>query len=552
MPRPHATLARALVLPAVASALVISMLAAPGPAGARPDPDDPRSDRAEEALEKVEQLIPEHVGEGEPSTKSKSGKPGKGGGPSDDQPADRSEGADATLALHELAEHAEELPPAEQAEAERYLARPTDNPDQHNDQYGSGQDVKTNCVSGKFCVNYVTGTTDRADPAYVQDVVTTMEKVYDTYEGLGYRTPLPDSRGTAPGRNKALPDIYLADIGDAGVFGYASVDNASSKAGRHQGFPGYLVLDNDYRPGQYGRSQSRLDFMRVTAAHEYFHLVQFGYDWWEDLWFMEATATWAETLVYPRIRDNIAFLKQRNSPLTNPRDSMDWGDAFGNPYGDWLFFEYVAERWGTDKVRQMWNRADAWTGRNRNPRDLYSLHAVRRVVSNQGIQWNNAFRRYVDANRRPGAFYDDGHRYPHAKPYWKKMIRKHRRLRTPSVRLDHLSGASFKVKAAKGMWRRWRLRIKIDGQPRWRGGTAIVTWRKRNGVVKRTGIGLGRNGYGKQTLPFGRKKVRWVEVTVVNASTRSRDCNSGSMMSCGGWPKDQNRRTDLRLKAYRP
>jgi hypothetical protein len=551
MTRPRVTLARALVLPALASALVISMLAAPGSAGARPDPDDPRSERAQEVLAEVEKMLPEHVGHGKPTPQGKSADPGKGGPPAQ-VPADRAEGADATMALRELAGLVDDLPPAEQAEAERYLARPTDGQDQHDDEYGSGAAVETRCVEGKFCVNYATKTTDKAAPGFVDDVIAAMKKTYATFQRLGYRPALSDSRGTPTGADKSLPDIYLADIGDSGIFGYASIDNAKQRAGRHQGFPGYLVLDNDYRSGQYGTSRTPTQFLQVTAAHEFFHVVQFGYDWWEDIWFMEATATWAETLVYPGIRDNITFLRSRNSPLTNPRDSMDWGDQLGNPYGDWLFFEYAAERWGDDIVRQMWNRADAWTnGGARSPRDMYSLDAVRRVVSNQGPRWNHAFRRYVDANRRPNAFYDDGGRYPKARPYWKKMMRKHKRLRTPSVRLDHLTGASFKVKPEKGMWRGWRLRIKIDGQSKWRGGSAIVTWKQRDGAVKRSGIGLGKNGYGNKSVPFGRKNVRWVEVTVVSASTRFRSCNTGSALSCEGWPKDQNRPTDLRLKVYR-
>lgn len=546
MHRSVATSVRALVLLTVSSALVVTSLTTPDQATARPDPRDPRSERAEEALATVEALLPEHVGQGTPMPQSKSGQPGPGG-QQQPAPTDRSEGADATMALRDLAGLVDDLPPAEQAEAERYLARPTDGSDQHGDEYESGAAVTTECVTAKFCVNYVTSGGDRATADYVAAVVAALKKTYDTYDELGYRAPLPDSRG-----DNDLPDIYLADIGDQGVFGYASVDNAADKSRKHQGFPGYLVLDNDYSPAEYGTSRTPRQFMQVTAAHEFFHLVQFGYDYWEDLWFMEATATWAETLVFPGIRDNIAFLRSSNSPLTNPRDSMDWGDGFGNPYGDWLFFEYVSERWNPDLVRRMWRKADAWTGGGRTPPNRFSMAAVRKVVSDQGITWNSAWRRYVDANRRPGAFYDEGGRYPHAKPYWKKVMRKNKRLRTPSVRLDHLTGASFKVRPEEGMWRGWKLRIKVDGQPKWRGGTAIVTWRKRNGVVKRTGIGLGTNGYGKQVLPFGRRMVQWVEVTVVNASTRYRDCNAGTYFSCEGRPKDENRLTSLRLKVFRP
>jgi hypothetical protein len=34
--------------------------------------------------------------------------------------------------------------------------------------------------------------------------------------------------------------------------------------------------------------------LKVTAAHEFFHAVQFAYDIGEDGWLMESTATWME------------------------------------------------------------------------------------------------------------------------------------------------------------------------------------------------------------------------------------------------------------------
>ena len=38
-----------------------------------------------------------------------------------------------------------------------------------------------------------------------------------------------------------------------------------------------------------------LDNMRVTAAHEYFHAVQYAYDGWDDTWIYETTATMVGT-----------------------------------------------------------------------------------------------------------------------------------------------------------------------------------------------------------------------------------------------------------------
>ena len=52
--------------------------------------------------------------------------------------------------------------------------------------------------------------------------------------------------------------------------------------------------------------------LQVTAAHEFFHSVQYSYDVREDAWIMEATAAWAEDEIYPKVNDNIQYLRGLN------------------------------------------------------------------------------------------------------------------------------------------------------------------------------------------------------------------------------------------------
>ena len=44
----------------------------------------------------------------------------------------------------------------------------------------------------------------------------------------------------------------------------------------------FCVLDNDFARAQFGRAP--MDTLRVTAAHEFFHAIQFNYDYREDRW----------------------------------------------------------------------------------------------------------------------------------------------------------------------------------------------------------------------------------------------------------------------------
>ena len=50
---------------------------------------------------------------------------------------------------------------------------------------------------------------------------------------------------------------------------------------RYFDFSAYCVLDNDFSAAEFGYPDPTLP-LRVTAAHEFFHAIQFAYDLYED------------------------------------------------------------------------------------------------------------------------------------------------------------------------------------------------------------------------------------------------------------------------------
>ena len=58
--------------------------------------------------------------------------------------------------------------------------------------------------------------------------------------------------------------------------------------------------------------------MQVTAAHEYYHAVQFAYDAFEDGWFMEATATCGGAELFDGVETTRNYLSQAASSPTSP------------------------------------------------------------------------------------------------------------------------------------------------------------------------------------------------------------------------------------------
>ncbi len=237
--------------------------------------------------------------------------------------------------------------------------RPTDNPDPNRNRYTVPQAPQSPSCTAHFCVHWVAEGTDApslADangdgiPDYVERVQAVAEHVYSIENGkLGWRPPKSD--GTMGG-GKGKTDIYLSQIGGA-LFGYAAPDRG--QATRAHRLPrrlhGYLVLDNNYDPFEFPGT-TQLGDLEVTIAHEYNHILQFGYDSFQDPWFAESTAVWMEDQVYDGIDDYLRYM---------PR----WGRSFDTPltansikeYGSAVWNHWLAHRYGRAIVRRIWARA---------------------------------------------------------------------------------------------------------------------------------------------------------------------------------------------------
>jgi hypothetical protein len=261
--------------------------------------------------------------------------------------------------------------------AVRLLARPSDPPDGSGEAFWDPAAPRASACTPSICIHYVTttgdapplGSTTGGTPDWVQRNLDVAQASMDYMLGsLGYDGPAPDlGAGGTP-----QFDVYLADIGDAGLYGYCAPEKRV--AGERQRASSYCVFDEDFVEFPTTPDAN----LRVTAAHELFHAVQFNMDFTEDPWLLEATATWMEERIADDVDDNRQYLVA--GQLGRRRVPLDrWAGDLG-PYGNWIFFEHLSERYGVDAIRRIWNLADASTGR----RDDYSVQAVRRYVEHQG------------------------------------------------------------------------------------------------------------------------------------------------------------------------
>ena len=222
--------------------------------------------------------------------------------------------------------------------------------------------------SRDICVHWVNRTADappKADtnhngrPDQVDYTIRTLKAVWQReVVELGYRLPRRD--GGPPrhqGPNRGI-DVFLADLGFKGEYGYCTTDHRSPAQRKQRTAPAYCVLDNDFSEQQFPAPDvNGTDALHVTVAHEFFHAIQFAYDYsHRDQWLREGTAVWMENEVYPAVHADYQFLD--GSPLSQPEVPLD---AFGESdigespeYGAWIFWRFLSEYVGVGAVRAVW------------------------------------------------------------------------------------------------------------------------------------------------------------------------------------------------------
>lgn len=186
--------------------------------------------------------------------------------------------------------------------------------------------VSTNDADGDSIPDYIEKFAEILDNVWMKEV-----------DEMGFEAPPSD--GTEGG--DGLLDVYLADL-DA--YGFTNINIGDPVSTVH------IILENDYN--NFPCTQE--DCMKVVAAHEFFHTIQFqitddidNYGWW-----MEASATWMEDELYPDINDYINYLDRWFQHPELPLDTFE-NDIY--QYGTSVWVKHMTENYGTEVVFDVWN-----------------------------------------------------------------------------------------------------------------------------------------------------------------------------------------------------
>lgn len=213
---------------------------------------------------------------------------------------------------------------------------------------------------GRYLIHYATTGTDApplADanangvPDWVEQVAATFEEVATAYVDRGWRL--------APTANAAPYDVYLRNLGPLGLYGQTTSDQPLPSTGFANAFTSFIEIDNNFTENVFvnarGGPFTPLQSLQITAAHEYHHAIQYGYNFFFDVWYAEATSTWHEDELYDNVNQLYSYLiiafNNSNRSLDIPADVTT-----GGGYGRWLLNRYLVEQHGTTVVRSAWEK----------------------------------------------------------------------------------------------------------------------------------------------------------------------------------------------------
>ena len=182
-------------------------------------------------------------------------------------------------------------------------------------------------------------------PDYVDAMLDAFAQAHATEVGvLGWADPPSD--GTNGG--DARTDVYLENVGASGLYGSATREPNGSETAA------YLTLDNDYAAADFpSYGGNFLAPLQVTAAHEYNHALQFGYDPIADLWMSESTATWMEEKVFPAVDDYHFYMSSWAGLPALPITEFDNDKVYGSA----IWNHWLDRRFGADVIRAAWERS---------------------------------------------------------------------------------------------------------------------------------------------------------------------------------------------------
>lgn len=306
-----------------------------------------------------------------------------------------------------LQQHLDELPAELQPAARAMLTPPT-------------REKSVLSPSGHFRLHYdVSGVhavpaedlSQNGVPDYIDSAAVILDHVWQVeIDQLGFQPP-PDENG----QPVQTYNVYFSSMGYYGLTSFDLDDDISALPG--QNYVSYLELHKNYAGSQF--YTKGLDGLRVTAAHEFNHAIQIGYNFrwtqtsygytYPDLFFLEMTSTWMEDFVYDDINDYVQYVRR----LIPDLDRVTLLTTDGNSeYANSLYLHMMDKLYQAGSIVSVWERI----------REEWAVDALNTVLQSHGSSFGKSYNRYASwlyftgSRSMPDLYFPEGQLYPEFEP----------------------------------------------------------------------------------------------------------------------------------------
>ena len=295
------------------------------------------------------------------------------------------------------------LPPELKKEAAILLARPA-------------RQASAISASGHFTLHYDTSgyhavppedIAQNGIPDYIDSALVIFDHVWDVeINQLGFQPP-PASDGSA------AENYHIYFTKSYSYYGWTTPELQMSGPPVNT-FTSFIEINaNFYQTHFY---TGGLNALRVTAAHEFNHAIQLGYNLrideygnYPDLFFLEMTSTWLEDYVYDEVNDYYQYLKNFIPNI----DKIKFNAAYSNyEYANSLYLHMLSEKYSAEIVSEIW----------REIVDKEAIPALNCVLRTHGSSFANSQNGYAcwlyftGERSIAGRYFPEAARYPMLTP----------------------------------------------------------------------------------------------------------------------------------------
>jgi hypothetical protein len=245
-------------------------------------------------------------------------------------------------------------------------------------------------------------------PDFVDICAESFEKSYRVeVTELGYRAPYDDFWAKDNGGDERY-DVYLFSgpwLGFTMPEDFVSVQSTSATSSLY-----FVINSKTYE--LVGASEGKR-YLETTCCHEFFHSIQFAYNYHSERWFMEASSTWMEHIVYDGSEQGETDGNNYyNSQLTYWFRYPDWSltrfDGW-HEYGSVIWDMFLTEKYDVEIIKDIFESMAEGTYR-----ELANFYDA---FTSRGTSLPNAFKEFTVWNyftnfRYDKRFYSHGVEYP--------------------------------------------------------------------------------------------------------------------------------------------